>query len=79
MNVGQHEVPERLVYQSVPLEGARPLKALRDDSHAEMTFAFPRAGVTDVEVAVVADLERFGREGLLEPRAYLLDPTRRHG
>jgi hypothetical protein len=61
------------------LDGSLARKPTRENSDLEMTAAIARARVAGVPMAVVDDLELFGRKLRFEPTANLCDAVGRHG
>src|SRR5690606_2791894 len=79
VDIGEHELAERLVYHAMALERALALDAARDDRHGEVTLAFAGARVPGVQVAVVPHVQGFGLERRHEALADQLHTFRRHG
>src|SRR3989338_4295759 len=69
VNVGFHQVAQRLVHQPVALEGVQALEAVGHDSGGKVPAAAARAGMAGVLRAFVDNLEAVGRE--LLPQAGL--------
>src|SRR5690606_21918514 len=63
----------RLIDHSVALDRAMPGEAGRNDSDAEVPAAVLRAGMADVLMTVVRDIQRLRRERLLETLPNLRD------
>ena len=61
------------------LNGSLARKPTRENADLEMTAAVARSGVTGMPMAVVDDLELFGRELRFESVANLCDAVGAHG
>ena len=60
MNVGVHEITNRVVNQPMDLERAKPVEAARLYFYAEMTSSVAGAGVPHVQVAFVDNFQFAG-------------------
>lgn len=69
MDIGVHQVAERLVDQAVARQWAQPAESAGDYPQTEMTAAIARPGVSHVLVAVVDDLDVVRRQRF-EARAH---------
>jgi len=78
MDLGAHQIRNRVVHQPVASEGRKPCKARRGDAHPEMP-ALARAGVAGVQGAVVVQFEPGGGEGTFEPLAQKFESVFAHG
>ena len=67
MDVSLHQVPERLEYHSLPLQGWGMLEPVRNDSNLEVTPAVGGAGVPPVTVAFVNQLQLFRFKSGFQP------------
>ncbi len=61
------------------LDGSLTRKPTRENADLEMTAAVARSRVAGMPMAVVDDLELFGRELRFEPAANLCDAVGAHG
>lgn len=68
-----------VVNHAVSLKHALPAKAAGNDVNAKMTSAVPRAGMPDVQVAFIDDVERRWCECFVETCADAADPLGIHG
>jgi hypothetical protein len=57
MDVVHHHVAQRRVDRAMPRERRHSGKDRTDDVHAEVPLAAARAGMADVFVAVIADIQ----------------------
>lgn len=69
MDVRLHELAERFVYHSVPLDGVRSRESLRYDVHMKMPTTIASPGMADMMAALIGDLQLIGRKGCFEARA----------
>ncbi len=67
MDVGLHQVPERLENHSLPLQGPGMPEPVRNDSNLEVTPAIGGAGVATVPVALVNQLQLFRFKSGFQP------------
>ena len=67
MDVRLHQVPERLEYHSLPLQGPDMPEPVRNDSHLEVTPAIGGAGVATVPVALVNQFQLLGFKSGFQP------------
>src|SRR5687768_3501742 len=74
MDVGPHQLRERVVYGAVTFDRRQTGESAADDLDAEMPAAVARAGVAGMAVAVVVDFEQLGCECAFERRADRIDP-----
>lgn len=73
MNIRVHQVPDGLVDEPVALQRAQPRETRRDDANLKMPTPVTGAGVPDVLMTFVDDLE-FGRvQGGFDASANLFD------
>jgi len=79
VDVACHHVRQCLVYEPVSMNTPQTAECVGDDRDPEMSPAVAGAGVTDMQVALVVDLEELRGEGGFESRADLLRPFQRHG
>lgn len=66
VDVRGHQVSEGVVDQPVLGEAVQPLEATRCDADMEMATAILRAGVPDMQMTLIRDLENLGFEGCSE-------------
>ncbi len=76
MDVGRHQVPDRLVYEAVPSYDRHARKTFGNDTHREMTSTVRRAGVTCVQVTVVDHPQFDWLQRLDEARGEPIGPRR---
>ena len=74
MNAVAHQVVECRVDHPVSLERQVPGKGRADDVHVEVALAL--AGMSDMEVAFIRDLQFRGRQGIRQALAYNLPDDR---
>ena len=79
MDVRLHQVPERLEYHSLPLQGPDMPEPVRNDSHLEVTPAIGGAGVATVPVALVNQFQLLGFKSGFQPSTYQAKPCLAHG
>lgn len=53
MDVGVHELAQRIINQSVSRDSIEPFKTVGHYRHVKVPFAFPGARVAGVEVALI--------------------------
>ena len=78
VNVGLEHIRQRSVYPAMTREQRLPGKLGGNDAHVEMPAPVARAGVTGVQVTLVFDFQRQGRESAGQDFAHARD-TIAHG
>ena len=73
MNLAAHHLVHRSVDHAVGFERLFAGKCRSANAHTVVASTTTGAGMADVQVAVVADVQFGGGEGLLEQRAYALN------
>ena len=83
MNVGGHEIAEGVVHQPVLGQATQAIEAGTGDADVKMAAAILRAGMADVEMALVCNLQDLWFKRYGEPAADRGDPVAgtgwRHG
>ena len=79
MDVGLHQVPERIENHSLPLQGADVPEPVRNDSHPEVTLAVGGPGVAQMPMAFVNQFQALRFKSGFQPGTYPAKPLPAHG